>query len=58
MEVVSVQFCPVYKDPAESRLKVDRILSGLDQCDILVLPEMAFPGYSFTDKNDISPFLE
>jgi protein N-terminal amidase len=42
-------------------LKIDSLLSDLsqsDNIDILLLPEMAFTGYTFKDKSDIRPYLE
>ena len=34
------------------------MLESVESADILVLPEMAFPGYTFNDAAEISPFLE
>ena len=50
--------CPVYRDPAATREKIDKMLSEYTSADIVVLPEMALPGYWFDDVQDITPFLE
>ena len=58
LEVVCVQFCPVHKQPSQSMQLVSDMLADLSNCDILLLPEMAFTGYTFQDKADIQELLE
>ncbi|CAG9320970.1 unnamed protein product [Blepharisma stoltei] len=58
VSVLCVQFCPVYKDPQASMEKVSSMLANFINADIVVLPEMAFPGYTFDDIEDIRPYLE
>lgn len=58
MDVICVQLYPEYKNPQASIEKANKLLEAYTSCDILILPEMAFPGYSFENAEDIKPFLE
>lgn len=58
MDVICLQLCPEYKNPQASMNKANKMLEEYSTCDILVLPEMAFPGYSFDNAEDIRPYLE
>ncbi|CAI2366606.1 unnamed protein product [Moneuplotes crassus] len=61
LKVCSLQYKPVYKDIDESSQIADKLLSGFsdqDEFDVILLPEMAFAGYTFDDKEDIEPYLE
>jgi protein N-terminal amidase len=61
LNVWILQFGAVYKDKEKSIQKADELLkkySLKNEIDIVVLPEMAFTGYKFKDKEDISPLLE
>eukprot|EP01022_Parablepharisma_sp_SALTPOND_P020501 TRINITY_DN3748_c0_g1_i2.p1 TRINITY_DN3748_c0_g1~~TRINITY_DN3748_c0_g1_i2.p1 ORF type:complete len:335 (-),score=-3.88 TRINITY_DN3748_c0_g1_i2:56-967(-) len=56
-----VQYCPIYKDPQATILKVDKLLSAYNESskiDLVIFPEMAFTGYVFSSKADIEPYLE
>ena len=56
--IISCQYKPEYKDPLATVQKVNALLEKYDSCDILVLPEMALPGYKFADFSDIKDYLE
>ena len=61
LKVCSLQYKPVYKDIDKSSQIADKLLSGFseeDGFDVILLPEMAFTGYKFDDKEDIEPYLE
>jgi len=58
IKVVCCQYKPEYKDPLATVQKVNALLEKYDSCDILVLPEMALPGYKFADFSDIKDYLE
>lgn len=53
-----MQFEPVHGQPLQSMEKVGKMLENQSHSDILVLPEMAFLGYTFNDKAEILPLLE
>lgn len=49
------------KNKRKSMERADSILEEVDQgqpVDIIVLPEMAFTGYKFDNREDIEPYLE
>ena len=58
LSIICLQFEPIHLQPLESIQKVTRMLQSYNNADIVVLPEMAFPGYSFNDLAEISPLLE
>lgn len=58
VKVVCVQVEPVYKDPAATMAKVTKLLVPVISADVILLPEMAFPGYTFDNAEDIQPYLE
>ena len=58
VRVVCVQLLPVYKDPAATMIKAAEMLTKVTAADVIILPEMAFPGYTFDNIDDIRPFLE
>ncbi len=45
MRLLLVQSSPVWGNPAESRSEIDRMLSGNDSVDLIVLPEMFSTGF-------------
>ncbi|KAI9175784.1 hypothetical protein H9P43_006148 [Blastocladiella emersonii ATCC 22665] len=60
---VKIGFCqtaPRHRDVAHNMAFVDEWLDGVEPgtLDILVLPELAFTGYTFTSPSDIEPYLE
>ena len=56
--LVAVQLSPVHKDPVASMTRATELLQTVTTADVMVLPEMAFPGYIFRSEEDIRPFLE
>ncbi|KAI8138512.1 N-terminal asparagine amidohydrolase-like protein [Fennellomyces sp. T-0311] len=60
MKIACCQFTPVWADPKASMAIVDQLLScyGPDDIDLLVLPEMAFTGYVFNNRDEIQALLE
>lgn len=61
LKVLICQLNPKFKDVDYNTKRVDVSLSrytAKDALDVIVLPEMAFTGYCFKDKEDIKPFLE
>jgi protein N-terminal amidase len=58
LKIICVQILPVHLDPASSISKAEAMLSKYSTADILVFPEMAFTGYTFSDLSEISPILE
>ena len=58
LNVLCVQLLPVHLNPKESMEKVDRMIDKYREADIVVLPEMAFSGYTFNDFEEIRPILE
>mmetsp|Transcript_38054 Transcript_38054/g.36430 ORF Transcript_38054/g.36430 Transcript_38054/m.36430 type:complete len:81 (-) Transcript_38054:620-862(-) len=61
VKIMCLQIYPAHKNIEKSMLKADQLLEEFDakdNIDILILPEMAFTGYKFTDKEDIKPWLE
>ena len=56
-----LQYTPVYKDISKSMEIVDKFLEKYttdDQIDVLILPEMAFTGYKFDNRDDIHPKID
>lgn len=60
MNIACLQFDPKLGDPLANRSRADALLSALEQgdVDLLVLPEMAFSGYCFKNRDEIAPFAE
>lgn len=58
IEILCVQLLPVHLHPEQSMEKVNLMLSKYGKADILILPEMAFSGYSFDDRAEIQAILE
>ena len=58
LNIICLQFESIHLQPLESIQKATRMLQSYSNVDIVVLPEMAFPGYSFNNLAEISPFLE
>ncbi|KAM0751952.1 carbon-nitrogen hydrolase [Meredithblackwellia eburnea MCA 4105] len=60
LNVACLQLSPVFKDAKASIERADQLLLKLppELIDILVLPEMAFPGYCFDSHEDVLPFTE
>lgn len=55
-----LQLEPVFKQPEQSILQANQLISSLsrDQVDVLILPEFAFTGYNFRSFEDVEPFAE
>ncbi|KAI7959567.1 hypothetical protein MJO28_003358 [Puccinia striiformis f. sp. tritici] len=55
-----LQLEPSFKQPELSIQQANLLISSIepDDIDLLILPEMAFTGYSFTSFEDIEPFIE
>ncbi|KAJ8611449.1 hypothetical protein MRB53_037968 [Persea americana] len=62
MRVACLQINPIIGEVETNLHKADNILAqnhdGLRSTDLLVLPELAFTGYTFLDLNLIKPYLE
>ncbi|KAI9594601.1 carbon-nitrogen hydrolase [Syncephalis fuscata] len=60
MRIVSCQFNPLFKEDERNRNYATQLLSNLKpgDVDILLLPEMAFTGYMFKDREEIEPWTE
>ncbi|OMJ65907.1 hypothetical protein SteCoe_37439 [Stentor coeruleus] len=58
LDVVCVQILPVHLRPEETMEKALKMIADIQNADVLVLPEMAFTGYSFRDRQEISRLLE
>mmetsp|Transcript_19058 Transcript_19058/g.32032 ORF Transcript_19058/g.32032 Transcript_19058/m.32032 type:complete len:308 (+) Transcript_19058:304-1227(+) len=61
VRIAIVQISPERGNPQASMRKVDELLAEYTAesgFDILHLPEMAFTGYNFRDREDIRPLLE
>eukprot|EP01007_Sphenomonas_quadrangularis_P000272 NODE_1111_length_997_cov_167.838608_g921_i0.p1 GENE.NODE_1111_length_997_cov_167.838608_g921_i0~~NODE_1111_length_997_cov_167.838608_g921_i0.p1 ORF type:complete len:287 (-),score=56.73 NODE_1111_length_997_cov_167.838608_g921_i0:137-976(-) len=61
MGVALVQFAPELGQPEKNMKKVDKMLksySASSRIQLLVLPEMAFSGYTFRDEAEILPLAE
>ncbi|KAA1108296.1 Carbon-nitrogen hydrolase [Puccinia graminis f. sp. tritici] len=55
-----LQLEPSFKQPELSIQQADNLISSIEpnEIDLLMLPEMAFTGYSFTSFEDVVPFAE
>ncbi|OAV88846.1 hypothetical protein PTTG_08543 [Puccinia triticina 1-1 BBBD Race 1] len=55
-----LQLEPTFKQPELSIRQADNLISSIepDEIDLLILPEMAFTGYSFLSFEDLGPFIE
>ncbi|KAI9002703.1 N-terminal asparagine amidohydrolase-like protein [Gaertneriomyces semiglobifer] len=62
MKVACLQFTPTHKNPSVSLSRADDLLQASclqpDDVDFLVLPEMAFSGYTFHSKAEIAEVAE
>lgn len=58
LNVLCVQVLPVHLDPRGTMEKVGRMIAKYSEADLVVLPEMAFSGYTFNDFEEIRPILE
>ncbi|KAI8922257.1 N-terminal amidase Nta1 [Powellomyces hirtus] len=64
MKIACIQFAPKHGDPAHNRSLADALLSGDSRLQsrgsvhLIVLPEMAFSGYTFRDREHIFPYAE
>jgi protein N-terminal amidase len=60
MKVACLQFNPKIGEVERNQKFASRLLEKYrpGDIDVLVLPEMAFTGYVFKDKNHIKPYLE
>jgi predicted amidohydrolase len=51
------QYCPDFASPADNLCRVENALSGIE-ADIVVLPELAFTGYLFQDREELLQVAE
>jgi protein N-terminal amidase len=61
MRVACLQLSPVHGDIAASQARADELLASLstsEALDLLVLPELAFSGYTFKDREEVLPLAE
>lgn len=58
LDVVCVQILPLHFQLGETMEKVSKMIESVQNADVLVLPEMAFTGYSFRDREEIRILLE
>ncbi|GAA5907761.1 amidase [Sporobolomyces salmoneus] len=60
LRIACLQLEPVFKNPNRSIKRAEELLEKVEpgSIDFLVLPEMAFTGYCFKDREDIAPFIE
>ncbi|MEE4608325.1 MAG: nitrilase-related carbon-nitrogen hydrolase [Desulfobacteraceae bacterium] len=57
MKIGYYQYCPEFGAPGRNLQKVADSLAGVD-ADIIVLPELAFTGYYFEDRNELEGLAE
>ncbi|PLW09222.1 hypothetical protein PCASD_18309 [Puccinia coronata f. sp. avenae] len=59
-KIAVLQIEPVFKQPAQSILRANSLVSSIkpNDIDVLMLPEMAFTGYNFRSFDDIEPYAE
>ena len=57
MKIGYYQYCPEFGAPGRNLQKVENSLAGVD-ADIIVLPELAFTGYFFEDRNELRDLAE
>lgn len=57
MKVGYYQFSPIFGEPASNLERVCAVLSGAE-ADIIVLPELAFTGYCFADREELRSVSE
>ena len=58
LKIICAQVNPIHSDHVQSMQNTRKMLEGVQNADILVLPEMTFTGYTFNDLVEITPFLE
>lgn len=60
ISIAAVQYDPQFRDLQGNMDRVDKMIEYLpaELVDILLLPEMAFTGYMFANREEINPFLE
>lgn len=60
IRIAAVQYDPHFQDVQGNMQRVDKMIEYLtpELVDILLLPEMAFSGYMFANREEINPFLE
>jgi len=58
--IACLQLSPVHGDVLASQARADALLEDVeaDSLDLLLLPEMAFSGYTFADRAAVLPFAE
>lgn len=56
--VAVVQFSVQFGEPAKNFQGVDQLLSSHGHLDLIVLPELAFTGYDFHTREELSPLAE
>ncbi|KAB5575665.1 carbon-nitrogen hydrolase [Coniochaeta sp. 2T2.1] len=63
MRIGCLQFAPQVGDVENNLNRADAVMNRVDDADIesldlLVLPELAFSGYNFKSRDEITPFVE
>jgi protein N-terminal amidase len=58
MRIACLQFDPKLGQVADNQARADALLVDLRAPDLLLLPEMAFTGYAFADRDEILPYCE
>lgn len=57
LNIIIVQYCPVFLNIEESYNKIDKLISekysNITDIDVIVLPELALTGYIFPDKESL-----
>ena len=57
MRIGYYQYCPEFGAPGRNLQKIEDSLTGVE-ADIIVLPELAFTGYYFEDRNELRELAE
>eukprot|EP00124_Ichthyophonus_hoferi_P001030 Ihof_evm11s46 gene=Ihof_evmTU11s46 len=60
IRIACCQFSPILGEVEKNIAKVESLMINFNpgDADLLVLPELAFSGYSFQDKESIAPYVE
>jgi predicted amidohydrolase len=60
MRVASIQFCPVFKQPATNlKIALGLVLEAIhSKAELICLPELCTTGYSFMSVQDAEPYAE
>ena len=60
LHIALLQYDPVFCCVEQNILHADSLIAGLQvgDIDVLLLPETAFTGYMWTDREEVEPYLE